>query len=259
MIRGFYNSVSALITLQNEEETITNNISNMNNNGYKKRLLTKQSFDDVMISNIQKLSGNEYVRNNIGTMNLGVKTSDVETIFTQGTFKSTDNKTDFAIDGRGFFVARNASGQDVYTRDGNFKVSQQGYLITNDGCEVMGINNTTGAREPIYVGNMNFSLDGDNNINIEGVGSTHQLMTVDFNNEDYKTLEPLGDNYVTTANPIYNTRVNVEQNVLESSNVDATDEMIKLMQVKREFETNQKFVKMEDETVQKAASELGKV
>lgn len=259
MIRGFYNSVSGLITLQNEEEVITNNISNMNNNGYKKRLLTKQSFDDVMISNRQKLSGNKYVRNNIGTMALGVKTSDVETIFTQGSFKPTDNQTDFAIDGRGFFVARNANGQDVYTRDGNFKVNQQGYLITNDGCEVMGINNTTGIREHIYVGNMNFSLDGDNNINIEGVGLTHQLMTVDFNNEDYKTLEPLGDNYVTTANPIYNARVNVEQNVLESSNVDATDEMIKLMQVKREFETNQKFVKMEDETVQKAASELGKV
>ena len=51
MIRGFYNSVSGLITLQNEEETITNNIANVNNNGYKKRLLTKQSFDDVMISN----------------------------------------------------------------------------------------------------------------------------------------------------------------------------------------------------------------
>ena len=259
MIRGFYNSVSALITLQNEEETITNNISNINNNGYKKRLLTKQSFDDVMISNRQKLSGNQYVRTNIGTMNLGVKTSDIDTVFTQGSFKATDNQSDFAIDGRGFFVARNANGQEVYTRDGNFKVNQQGYLITNDGCEVMGINNTTGAQEHIYVGNMNFSLEGDNNLNLEGVGATHKLMTVDFSNDDYKTLEPLGDNYVTTANPIYNARVNVAQNVLESSNVDATDEMIKLMQVKRQFETNQKFVKMEDETVQKAASELGRV
>ncbi|WP_294400692.1 flagellar hook-basal body complex protein [uncultured Clostridium sp.] len=259
MIRGFYNSVSALITLQNEEETITNNISNVNNNGYKKRLLTKQSFDDVMISNRQKLSGNKYVRTNIGTMNLGVKTSDVETLFTQGSFKATDNQSDFAIDGRGFFVARNANGQEVYTRDGNFKVNQQGYLITNDGCEVMGINNTTGAQESIYVGNMDFSLESDNSLNLEGVGATHKLMTVDFSNDDYKTLEPLGDNYVTIANPVYNARVNVVQNVLESSNVDATDEMIKLMQVKRQFETNQKFVKMEDETVQKAATELGRV
>lgn len=259
MIRGFYNSVSGLIALQNEEETITNNISNMNNNGYKKRLLTKQSFDDVMISNRQKLSGDKYVRNNIGTMNLGVKVSDVETIFTQGTFKTTDKQTDFAINGRGFFVARNANGQEVYTRDGSFKVNQQGYLITSDGCEVMGINNTTGAREPIYVGNMNISLDGDNNLNLEGVGPTHKLMTVDFSNDDYKNLEPLGDNYVTTANPIYNARVDIRQNVIETSNVDPTEELIKLMQVKRQFETNQKFVKMEDETVQKAANEIGRV
>lgn len=259
MIRGFYNSVSGLITLQNEEETITNNISNLNNNGYKKRTLTKQSFDDVMISNRQKLSGDKYVRTNIGTMNLGVKTSDVETIFTQGSFKATDSKSDFAIDGRGFFVARTANGREVYTRDGNFKINQQGYLITNDGCEVMGINNATGAREPIYVGNMDFTLDDNNNINVEGSGATHQLMTVDFADDDYKALEPLGDNYVTTANPIYNARVKVEQNVLESSNVDATDELIKLMQVKRQFETNQKFVKMEDDTLQKAANEIGKV
>lgn len=259
MIRGFYNSVSGLISLQNEEETITNNISNVNNNGYKKRLMTKQSFDDVMISNRQKLVGDKYVRNNIGTMNLGVKISDVETIFTQGSFKATDKKTDFAIDGRGFFIARNANGQEVYTRDGNFKVSNQGYLITNDGCEVLGVNNTTGATEPIYVGNMDFTLEDGNNLNLEGVGATHRLATVDFNNDDYKTLEPLGDNYTTTANPIYNARVDVVQNVLESSNVDSTEEMIKLMQVKRQFETNQKFVKMEDETVQKAVSEIGRV
>ncbi|WP_294374492.1 flagellar hook-basal body complex protein [uncultured Clostridium sp.] len=259
MIRGFYNSVSGLISLQNEEETITNNISNVNNNGYKKRLMTKQSFDDVMISNRQKLVGDKYVRNNIGTMNLGVKISDVETVFTQGSFKATDKKTDFAIDGRGFFMARNANGQEVYTRDGNFKVSNQGYLITNDGCEVLGVNNTTGATEPIYVGNMNFTLEDGNNLNLEGVGATHRLATVDFNNDDYKTLEPLGDNYITTANPIYNARVDVVQNVLESSNVDSTEEMIKLMQVKRQFETNQKFVKMEDETVQKAVSEIGRV
>ena len=54
-------------------------------------------------------------------------------------------------------------------------------------------------------------------------------------------------------------QINVVQNALEASNVDSTDEMIKLMQVKRQFETNQKFVKMQDETVQKAATELGRV
>lgn len=258
MIRGFYTSVSGLITLQNEQEVTTNNIANVNNNGYKKRQLIKESFEDVMISNRQKLSGDKYVKNDIGNLNLGVKVSDVETTFTQGAFKSTDSMTDFAIDGRGFFVAQNGNNE-VYTRDGNFKINQNGYLITNDGSEVLGINNATGAKEHIYIGNSKFSLDGENNIDIDGIGPTHKLMTADFENKDYNSLEPLGDNYITKNNPIYNTTVSVRQNVLESSNVDSSAELVKLMEIKRQFETNQKFVKMQDETVQKAASELGRV
>lgn len=256
MIRGFYTSVSGLITLQNEQEVITNNIANINNNGYKKRELTKQSFEDVMISNRQKLVGDKYVKNDIGSLNLGVKVNNVDTSFTQGSFKATDSSTDFAIDGRGFFVAQNKN-QQVYTRDGNFKINQQGYLIANDGSEVLGVNNVTGAREPIYIGDAKFSLDGENNIDIEGIGATHKLLTADF--ENYDSLEPIGDNYVTLDNPIYNATVNVKQNVLETSNVDPSTELVKLMEVKRQFETNQKFVKMQDETLQKAASELGRV
>jgi flagellar basal-body rod protein FlgG len=258
LIRGFYTSVSGLITLQNEQEVVTNNIANVNNTGYKKRELTKSSFEDVMISNRQKLLGDKYVRNDIGNLNLGVKVNDVETVFTQGTFKSTDSMTDFAIDGRGFFVAQNGN-QEVYTRDGNFKVNQQGYLITNGGSQVLGTNLSTGAKEPIYIGNSKFSLDGDNNIDIQDIGPTHKLMTVDFENKDYKSLEPLGDNYISKNNPIYDAKVNVRQNCLETSNVDSSAELVKLMEIKRQFETNQKFVKMQDETVQKASSELGRV
>lgn len=256
MIRGFYTSVSGLIALQNDQEVTTNNIVNANNTGYKKRELTKSSFEDVMISNRQKLLGDKYVKNNIGNLNLGVKINDVETVFTQGAFKSTDNPTDFAIDGRGFFVAQNGN-QEVYTRDGNFKINEQGYLITNDGCQVMGINNSTGNKEPIYVGSSKFSLDSENNINIDGVGSPDKLLTADF--ENYNNLEPIGDNYSTMDNPIYNAKVNVKQNYLESSNVDPATELVRLMEIKRQFETNQKFVKMQDETVQKAATEIGRV
>lgn len=256
MIRGFYTSVSGLITLQNEQEVTSNNIANAENTGYKKRDLTKSSFEDVMISNRQKLVGDKYVRNDLGTLNLGVKANDVTTSFTQGAFKASDSMTDFAIDGRGFFVAQNGN-QEVYTRDGNFKVNNAGYLITNDGSQVLGINNTTGAKEPIYIGSSKFSLDGDNNVNIDGVGAADKLLTADF--QDYKTLQPLGDNYISTTNPLYNAKVSVRQNFLEASNVDPSAELVKLMEIKRQFETNQKFVKMEDETVQKAANEIGRV
>ena len=258
MIRGFYNSVSGLITLQNEQETITNNIANINNNGYKKRLLTKQSFDDVMISNRQKLNGDKYVRNNIGTMNLGVKTSDVETIFTQGSFKSTDKKTDFAIDGRGFFTVKRGN-QTLFTRDGNFKIDQQGYLITNNGDRVLGRNLVTGNQEDIFIGDKEFSLDGENRLQFQDGTVTHQLLTADFSNEDYDKLEKVGNNYYTGGTPIYDARVEVRQNMLESSNIDSAEQIVKLMEIKRQFETNQKFVKMQDDTLEKAANQIGRV
>lgn len=256
MIRGFYTSVSGLITLQQEQETIANNIANVNNTGFKESVLTKQSFKDVMLSNRQKLSGGKYVRNNIGTLNLGVMTDDVKNIFTQGAFKSTGKQTDFGIDGRGFFVVSNGNNE-AYTRDGNFKISNAGYLITSDGYQVLGRNLSTNAIEPIYVGNADISLDGNNNLSIGGNDPTHKLLTADFAN--YDSMEVMGDNFISSDPPIYDANVSVRQNVLEASNVDSAKQVTKLIEIKRQFETNQKMLKMQDETLDKAANQLGRV
>jgi len=256
VIRGLYTSVSGLITLQHEQETITNNIANINNTGYKKSLLVKQSFDDVMLSNRQKLSGTKNVKNKIGTLNLGVMTDDVKTVFTQGVFKATGKQTDFGIDGRGFFVAQSGN-QEVYTRDGNFKVNNQGYLITSDGNEVMGRNLATNEVEHIYVGDMDISLEGDNNLTVGDNGPTHKLLTADF--EDYDALEIMGDNFISSNPPQYDAEVKVRQSVLEGSNVDSSEQITKLIEIKRQFETNQKMIKMQDETLEKAATQIGRV
>lgn len=258
MIRGLYTSVSGLITLQNEQETVTANMVNANNIGYKQDILTKQSFADVMVSNRQKLSGNNYVRTNIGEINLGVKTSDVQTNFTQGAFKTSDSSTDFAIDGRGFFTVKRGN-QTLFTRDGNFKIDQQGYLITNNGDRVLGRNLVTGNQEDIFIGDKEFSLDGENRLQFQDGTVTHQLLTADFSNEDYDKLEKVGNNYYTGGTPIYDARVEVRQNMLESSNIDSAEQIVKLMEIKRQFETNQKFVKMQDDTLEKAANQIGRV
>ncbi|NFG60603.1 flagellar basal-body rod protein FlgG [Clostridium sp. CMCC3677] len=256
MIRGFYTAVSGLITLENEQQTVTNNIVNVNNNGYKKNTLTKQSFEDVMITNRQNKVGDRHIPNKLGNLNLGVKVNDVSTIYTQGAFKTTDSYTDFGIDGRGFFTVQKGN-ERLFTRSGGFKIDQQGYLITGQGDYVLGKNNRTGAEERIFVGKEKFSLDGNNNIQSATGESTYKLLTADF--ADYASLEKFGDNYYKSDNPVYNAVVNVRQNVLETSNVNPTEELVKLMEIKRQFETNQKFVSMQDETVQKAANEIGSV
>ncbi|MGL5152463.1 MAG: flagellar hook-basal body complex protein [Clostridium sp.] len=250
MIRGIYTAVSGLIAMENKQSSITNNMGNANTIGYKKEDLITKSFNEVMLQNKE---GNRV--NNLGTISLGTSIDDVVTHFTQGDIKETGNRNDMAIDGRGFFVIQRGN-ERVFTRDGNFKIDNNGYLITTTGDRVLGTNARTGNVEPIFVGNSKFLVDENNNINIEG-RVNHRLLTADF--ENYGSLEKVGDSYYRAENPTYNARVSVHQGFVERSNVNITDEMVQMMTTMRNFETNQKFVSMLDETLGKAANEIGAV
>lgn len=255
MIRSLYTAVSGLITLENKQATITNNIANANTTGFKGDNLSMKSFDEVLIQNRDKISGGRNVKNSIGTLSLGAEIDSVDTRFTQGLLKSTNKPTDLAIDGRGFFTVQNGN-ETVFTRDGNFKVANDGYLITNGGDRVLGTNKNTGTIEPIFVGTNNFVIDNYNGVNVNGE-STYSLALADFN--DYGTLTKVGDNYYSGKNPVYNAQVWVNQGYLEQSNVNVSDEMIEMMTTMRNFETNQKMVQTIDSTLEKAANEIGNV
>ena len=255
MIRSLYTAVSGMITLENQQSTIVNNISNANTTGYKSESLITKSFQEVLLQNKDKVVGNTNVTEKLGTINLGVKIDDVVTKFTQGDLKETSKSNNFAINGRGFFVVQRGD-EILYTRDGSFRVDNDGYLITTTGDRVMGINNSTGNMEGIFVGNRDYVLDKNNNINIDG-GATHRLALADF--EDYSTLSKIGDNYYSGDNPIYNAKVTVHQGFLEMSNVNVTNAMVDMITVMRSFETNQKIINMLDETLSKAANEIGSV
>ena len=255
MIRGLYTAVSGMITLENKQNTITNNMANANTTGYKKQDLAIKSFPEVLISNKEKLVAGQNVKNTIGSMSLGAGIDTVNTVFTQGVLKETNRQGDFAINGRGFFVIQKGN-QRFYTRDGNFRVNTDGTLINNAGDTVLGINNRTGAMEPIFVGAEDFTVDSENNL-IVGNNATYKLALADF--EDYSTLTNVGDNYYTGDNPIYNATVSVHQGALENSNVSITDSMVEMLSVMRSFETSQKMVNMIDESLSKAANEVGAV
>ena len=255
MIRSLYTSVSGLITLEKKQANINNNIANANTIGFKTDNLVTKSFDEVMIQNKDKVVGGRNVVQKLGTISLGSEIDTVSTSFTQGSLKYTDKKTDFAIEGRGFFVVQREN-EAVYTRDGNFKIGNDGYLMTTSGDRVLGINKNTGNLETIFVGADEMVLDNNNNLFI-GNTATHTLATADF--EDYNALEKIGDNYYRDENPILNAAVNVTQGALESSNVNIANEMINMMTTMRNFETNQKMVQIIDETLGKAANEIGTV
>lgn len=259
MIRGLYTAVSGLITQEAKQDVITNNLANINTVGFKSDDLSASDFGDILLHNYDKVVNGKNVKNVIGSLSLGSKVDETNTIFTQGDIQSTDKPTDFAIEGRGFFTVLKQEGtstKQYYTRDGHFHINMNGFLVNDSGDEVLGRNVNTGAVEPIKVGNSEIKCDSEGNISLDGKAA-YKFDTVDF--ADYKTLKKVGDNLYDGSNPINNATVKVDQNSLESSNVNMVNEIVNMMTVMRTFETNQKVVQSMDETLSKAVNEVGSV
>ena len=194
MLRGMYSSVSSMITLQARQGVITNNLANINTTGYKVETLVGKSFDEIMLYNKDDYKNGVPRVNELGALSFGVRIDDTITSHKQGTLISTENNTDFAIVGNGFFQVLDNNNNAFYTRDGSFKVNQQGYLVTNSGHYVTGINNQTGNPERIYVGSSLINITPDNNIMINGE-SRYKFNIMDF--ENYDGLIKYGNNLYT--------------------------------------------------------------
>lgn len=255
MIRSLYTAVSGMITMENKQNTVTNNMANANTTGYKSQNLSTKSFNDVLLSNMDKVSSGVREKQELGKLSLGVAIDTVNTRFTQGDFKDTGKVGDMAIDGSGFFAVQDGN-QRFYTRDGQFRVNNQGYLVNTSGAQLLGINNSTGALEPIKVNSSEFAVDKLNNVVSNGV-ATHKVAIADF--ADYKNLKKAGDNYFTGENPTFNSNATIKQRSLEASNVNVINEMVDMLTVMRNFESAQKFVSMIDESMGKAANQVGAV
>lgn len=256
MIRGLYASVSSMLNLQSRQSTITNNIANIKTNGYKEDKLISKSFEEMTLSNNDNYQNGKAYQQILGGVSFGTRIDEVNTNFKQGTFVATENNSDFAIDGSGFFQIRDFGGNTFYSRDGSFKVNSQGYLVTNGGHNVMGLNQASGANEPIYVGNGKITVTPSNELMVEG-GASYKFYIVDFN--DYKNLKKVGDNLYSGNNPKNSNNYSIKQGYVEGSNVDYISSVTEMMETVKEFEANQKVIQTIDSTLRQIANEIGNV
>lgn len=256
MLRGMYSSVSSMITLQARQGVITNNLANINTTGYKAETLVGKSFDEIMLYNKDDYKNGVPRVNELGALSFGVRIDDTITSHKQGALISTENNTDFAIVGNGFFQVLDNNNNVFYTRDGSFKVNHQGYLVTNSGHYVTGINNQTGNAERIYVGSDLINITPDNNIMINGK-SRYKFNIVDF--ENYDSLIKYGNNLYTGDGGFNSNNYSIKQKYLEGSNLDYINEMALMMETVKEFEANQKIIQTIDSTLSQIANEIGTV
>lgn len=251
MIRSMYTVNRSMNILQKKQENTSANISNINTAGYK--------FQDVIGSTLEAhdiinfTGGNKLNRRQeLGRWELGSQIDQVYKSFEQGNLVESNKETDFALVGNGFFTIQMEGGQVGYTRNGNFKVNENSQLVTMDGHLVIGVDD---------FGNRN-SINVDNNVlninnNGEILGSNMRILITDFDN--YANLEAIGDTIFTGGGGYELMDGNIRQGFLEMSNVSMVDEMVKMIEISREFESNQKALHAADETLSKAVNEIGRV
>ncbi len=255
MIRGLYTSGIGMATQMKKLDVVSNNLANVNTTGYKKDSPIISSFPDILMTKINDRDQMGMMPKPIGNVTLGAQIDEIYTDFSQGSFIRTDDRFNVAIQGDGFFTVTTPDGQERYTRDGSFIVSQDGQLKTKEGNLVMGQNGVVRLGDEFLTRRREVFIDDTGGINIEGT-LVDRLNIVSF--EDQAGLDKVGDNlFQGGGNPgPFNGKV--IQGFLEDTNVNPVTAMVDLITVSRAYEANQKMVQVHDSLMGKAANEVGK-
>ncbi|MFK3689382.1 flagellar basal-body rod protein FlgG [Agrobacterium tumefaciens] len=238
---------------QTNLEVIANNIANINTTGYKR---ARAEFTDLLYQT-ERMQGvpnraNQAIVPEGANIGLGVQTSAVRNIHTQGNLIETGNKLDVAIIGQGWFQIEAADGSTLYSRAGSFNKNANGNLVTVDGYNVIpNINIPTDAQDITVTRTGQVTARIGNATDFTELG---QLTIANFANE--AGLKPLGDNLFAQTpasgdavigvpdDPSYGY---IKQSYLEGSNVDAVKEITDLITAQRAYEMNSKVITTADE------------
>ena len=250
MVRGMYIAGTGMLLQRRLMENITNNITNADTTGYKKEHLVSHSFEDVLIERIKDTSVVGWTRY-VGPLNFGTQIDQLYINFEQGSIEGTGRSTDLALAGDVFFVMQTTEGER-YARTGAFYIDDQGYLVDGEGNFLLGENG------PIYTGGLNFTVDMQGGVWLDGVYAD-RIRVVSF--DDNGSLRKQGSNlYFSLDGPAAAAQpYAIHQGFLEISNVDIAREMVDMLTVFRTYETNQRMLTMIDETIGKAVNEIGRL
>jgi len=253
MMRALWTGASGMIGQQFNINTIANNLANVNTTGFKKN---RTDFEDLLYQTNQ-LAGTPATELTVYPtgiqMGAGVRVSATPKEFTQGPLQSTGNVSDMAIEGEGFFRVLNLDGSYAYTRDGSFKIDDNGQLVTSDGYKVL----------PELVLPPNFVRDSlaisqDGRVTVKVAGNDNPITVGQI--ELYRFVNPagleaVGQNLFKVTNasgnaiagrPGFDGMGRVEQKFLEMSNVSVVREMVDMIVAQRAYEMNSKTIQTSD-------------
>ena len=235
MIKGIYTAAKSLNARMKNIEIVANNLANINTTGFKRQV----PFAEIM-SKYGNIQTKQY------------------TDFRQGELQQTSDPLDMAISGNGYFVVQTDSGLQL-TRNGNFEVSDSGYLTDANGNKVMGENG------PIIINAA--SLDRNNTISVSKTGEIKKgellidKLLIGQLNEPQQSLRSDGTDINPGAGNFHLASTNdyqVVQGYLEQSNVNPIQEMQQMIQINTDYDSAHQMINYLDQSLSEA-NQVGKV
>ena len=252
MIRSLWIARTGLEAQQTQLDVISNNLANVSTNGYKR---SRAIFEDLLYQTIRQPGAQNTQQNQIGSglqLGTGVRPVATERIHTQGNLQQTGNAMDMGVQGAGFFQVTLPDGTPGYTRDGAFQLDAQGQLVTasgyplepaiiipNDAQSVtIGKDGTVsvlqaGQAQPTVVGNIQLATF----VNPGGLASAGENLFLETASSGVATPNAPGTNGAGVINQQY----------VETSNVNVAEELVSMIATQRAYELNSRAIQTSDQ------------
>ena len=258
MIRSLWISKTGLDAQQTQLDVISNNLANVSTTGFKR---SRAVFEDLLYQTIRQPGAQSSQQTQLPTglqLGSGVRPVATERIFTQGNLQQSGNSLDVAINGQGFFQVLMPDGTTAYTRDGSFHLDAQGQLVTSSGYTLSPAITIPANAQTITIGR-----DGIISVTQPAQPAPTQVGSLQLANfVNAAGLQGRGENlYTETASsgaPSTNTPGSngvgvVQQNYIETSNVNVVEELVSMIQTQRAYELNSKAVQTSDQMLARLA------
>lgn len=254
-MRSLYTAATGMEAQQITIDTISNNLANVNTTAFKR---SRANFHDLLYQTLkapgQTSSEGTMVPSGI-QIGAGSRVSSVEKMFNEGAIHITNKTTDLMIEGEGFFQVQKDDGAIAYTRDGSFRIDNQGRLVTSEGFPIFP---EIIIPERITHDRINVGIDGSVSARLgEETIDLGQIVLANFVNPT--GLDSLGRNLYgatpASGEPIVaapNTQGfgRIGQGQLEGSNVNIVEEMVNMISGQRAYEINSKVIQTGDQMLQ---------
>ncbi len=249
MFTGFYTATSGMLTQQRTLNVHANNLNNINTPGFKSEKVVTTNFKQEFLN---RLEGGVYTP--IGHGSPIVAVEDIRTKFDSSMLERTDRALDFAIEGEGFFTVRSGD-RDMLTRNGNFAIDEEGYLI------LRGIGRVQGYKGDIHVRTAKFTITPDGEI-LDDEERVIDSFLISIPAEDTKLEKYPNGLFAADKTGLPDDGLEfiemprILQGVTERSNVDINREMTAMIETQRNFQSCNNALKIIDTMNQKTATNL---